>query len=569
MKRLNVILVRYLFIFLLFAGLILIFFVPVYKFVTDFTLDNELSHISGRMEQGIASLNSVFGSINLILLTAREDDRFTVMKTWFLEPPDRQALDFNLPALQALRDSINLALLPYSIDIDAGLLFPDGTAVTRMGIYYSPDYFCYYGYVLQCGDLTFEEWRGLLGSAHSIIPAMPYTSVRYRAREAITFSTLWAYIGYPEYISFFAALPVDGIISLLLDDDVAASAYVRMYNAQGELLFSRGSIPDGKFHVISRYSQANSVQYEVGVPDSFIAAKLRPMRNLILLFACIIGAFIIVISFLFAWRSSLPERNFLERVRQASIDSEGFNVFTGLKQIYHNLADSITSRLDTAMRTIETQTALIRTQAIDRIRGALVSGDEAGAKTILRECYAALPQPEDSFIAGLLAGMLYAMLRDLREELADILSNGIVPPFVPPEYVPGSQEELFRKKYPDCFALICENIRVYREKSMPSHGHAVLTFINDHLYDPGLYIAMIASHFNITAPTLQKLVKQCTGQTFQNYVEKRRLDKACELLSKNAANLTEIAHACGFSSVITFSRSFKRIYGYPPSRAQR
>jgi AraC-like DNA-binding protein len=567
MKQINVILVRYLVIFLLFSLLTLLFFVPVYRYVMDFTVNNELSHISTRMEQGIVSLDSVFSALDLVSITLRQDSRFSFLKSRAVDPPDWiQIINVNYSTLMELRNSINLALAPYSIDIDAGLLFPDGTAITRTSIYYSPSFVRYYGFVLWGGVLTLEEWRGLLVSNRSFLPAMAYTSLSYDERDAITYSAAWAYSGYHEETVFFAILPVNDIVALLADDDVAGAAHIRMYNGEGEMIFSGGNEIDAFFHVINRGSQANSTRYEILVPDVFITGKLQPVRNLIFLFICITIVLVIIVSFLFAWRSSLPERDFLERFRPAFTTpaAEGLNVFTGLKQIYGNLADSITSRLDTSMRTIETQTALIRTQTIDRIRSALISGDEAAARTVLRDCYAALPRPEDPLIAGLLTGMLYAMLRDVGDELADM-----VPAFDPPEYTPGGQEEIFEKQYPDCFALICENVQAHKENSMPALGREILAYINQNLCDPGLYIAMAANHFNISPSTLQKLVKQCTGQTFLNYVEKLRIDKACGLLSGSFDSITRIAQACGFSNTTTFYRSFRRLYGFPPSRLQR
>ena len=567
MKRSNIILIWYLCIFLLFSAFILILFVPVYGYVTDFTLNNELSYIAKQMEQGIASLNSVLTTLDLIIITHRGDSRFMVFKSWSFNLPEQtQPISINPITLLELRDSMNLALLPYSLSVDAGLLFPDGSGITRRGIYYYPSVVPFYGSILQCGDLTLEEWRALLVSNRTFLPAMTYTSVYYSPYEAVTYSAQWAYFGFPEEITFFATLPVDGIVALLAEADVAEAAYIRMYDANGELLFSRGNKTAGPFHVIKRGSSANTTQYEIGVPDSFIAAKLQPVKNLIFLFIYAITFFVIIISFLFAWRSSLPERFFLERIRPASISTEGFNAFTGLKRIYHELADSIAvekTRLETSLKTIETQTVLIRTQTIDPIGNALRYGDEAAALTILRDCYAALPKPEDPLIVGLLAEMLSAMILELREEL-----SSIVPAFEPPKYVPGSQEEIFEKQYPRCFIMICACLRAHKEKKMPALGRKVLAYINEHLYDPGLYITMAAEHFGISAPTLQKLVKWCTGQTFLNYVEKRRMEKAYELLTTSADSVAAIAQVCGFSNASTFSRSFKRIYGFPPSRLQ-
>jgi AraC-like DNA-binding protein len=117
--------------------------------------------------------------------------------------------------------------------------------------------------------------------------------------------------------------------------------------------------------------------------------------------------------------------------------------------------------------------------------------------------------------------------------------------------------------------MICENVQAHKENTMPALGREILAYINENFCDPGLYITMAATHFNISPSTLQKLVKQCTGQTFLSYVEKLRIDKACGLLSSSFDSITMIARACGFSNTTTFYRSFRRLYGFPPSRLQR
>jgi AraC-like DNA-binding protein len=498
----------------------------------DFSTNNELSHISGRLEQGIASLNSVFVALDLTILGHRQNFHFQAFRSWVFNPPDRtQPYDINFSTLLELRDSINQAFLPYSIDIDAGLLFADGAVITRKAVYYYPTAVPFYGPIFQCDDLTLDEWRSLLITNRPFIPAMPYTSVYYPDREAITWSARWAYMGIPEEIILYAAFPVDDIVAMLVDDDVARAAYVKMYTAQGELLFSRGDETAGSFHVIKRQGSSYSIQYEIGIPDSFIVEKLRPVRNLILIFMFIICALVLVISFFFAWRSTLP--------------------------------------VISSIRIIETQTALIRAQTVGRIKNALLSGEGSTANMILRDCYVSLPKPEEPLIAGLLADMLYAMLSDLRGELSELLPPEKIPAFSAPEYIPGSQEDFFERQYPDCFAIICEAVRAHKEESVSAQGRELLAYINDHLYDPDLYITMAADHFGITAPTLQKLVKQCTGQTFQSYVEKCRMDKARELLSTSFDSIDKIAHACGFSSVNTFHVTFKRFYGSSPGSIRK
>jgi AraC-like DNA-binding protein len=576
MRRLNLIIVRYLFIFLSFAVFLLLLFVPIYRYVTDFMLQNELAYISDKMERGIGAVDSVLTALNNMVVSAGRDSRFLFFKFNVLENRDRSWDNgINPSVLTELRDLLNMPGLSSPLPMDMGILFPDGAAITRQSVFSPRIPVEFYGQFLQCGDLSHQEWVDLLVSGRPFIPARSYTSAYYGEYQGLTLTTHWSYAGFPEEIVFFAILPVEEMVSLITDQDVAAVGYIRVYDAKGKLLLARGGEGKGKFHRVTGQSSAYSFRYEIGVADFLINEKLRPLKNQMFLFSCITAGFVILLSLVFAWRSSMPERVFLDRISSTKIirseyeaykNDSLFNLFKGLKRIYLEAAESITAadtRLESSLSVIESQTHLIEAQTIDRMRQALKAGDEAAACMILRNCAASLPKPEDPLITGLLAGMLSTMIREVEAEY-----SGLITPLDLPEYVPGRQEELFERQFPGCFSRICEHIRAYKERDISILGREVLRYINEHLYDPTLYITKVADHFRISAPTLQKQIKQSTGQTFLGYVEKRRLDRACDLLSNSRKSVTEIARACGFSHVSTFSRAFKQFHGFPPSRLQ-
>ena len=219
--KLNIILTRYLLIFLLFAVFLLLIFVPVYAYIANFTLRNELVHITNRMEQGMSILTSVLTALDMCRISTSNDSLFAVLRSWFFTPPDQDELNgINPYTLQKLQTSIQEQLLPYSLPADSGILFPNGLAVTRNNISFYTHSVPFYGTFLQCGDLTLEEWYKTLTSGGSFLPAMPYTSAYFGDYEAVTYTGIWTYIGYPEQAVFLAALPVDGITALLAETDV-------------------------------------------------------------------------------------------------------------------------------------------------------------------------------------------------------------------------------------------------------------------------------------------------------------------------------------------------------------
>jgi AraC-like DNA-binding protein len=317
------------------------------------------------------------------------------------------------------------------------------------------------------------------------------------------------------------------------------------------------------------------LKFEIGVPSFLINEKMRFIKNMILLFTFIAAVFTLSLALFFAWKSYKPMGQLLESIDTAkNIRSEydshktnlGFNVFKSLQRIYTALSESISAvdtKLEYFRHIMEQETRLLRSQMLDKIYDALCGANDTAACKILRECTASLPHPEDPLISGLIANMFSAMITRLKGENPVILSA-----VEAPEYVPGKQETLFEKQYPACFRQICECIKNDREKGLTQFGRRILDYINEHLYDPNLYIPMISDHFTISPPTIRKLVKNMTGLNFQKHVETSRLSKAWEMLKDGGHSVQETARGCGFSSTNSFYRAFKRTYGFSPSEVQ-
>ncbi len=66
-----------------------------------------------------------------------------------------------------------------------------------------------------------------------------------------------------------------------------------------------------------------------------------------------------------------------------------------------------------------------------------------------------------------------------------------------------------------------------------------------------------------------RIFKFITGETLNEYVTRRRIEKsASDLIHKNVA-LSEISHRYGFNDHSTFSRTFKKFYGVSPTEFKK
>lgn len=63
--------------------------------------------------------------------------------------------------------------------------------------------------------------------------------------------------------------------------------------------------------------------------------------------------------------------------------------------------------------------------------------------------------------------------------------------------------------------------------------------------------------------------KRCFGTSAQDYIQRKRIARAKELLSATALAVAQIGYACGFSSLTVFNRTFKEWVGATPSNYRR
>jgi YesN/AraC family two-component response regulator len=65
---------------------------------------------------------------------------------------------------------------------------------------------------------------------------------------------------------------------------------------------------------------------------------------------------------------------------------------------------------------------------------------------------------------------------------------------------------------------------------------------------------------------LSKLIKQSTGFTFQELLQRKRFQKAVMLLLDTDLSVEEIAEAVGYENLSYFYRQFKERYGRTPRK---
>lgn len=84
-------------------------------------------------------------------------------------------------------------------------------------------------------------------------------------------------------------------------------------------------------------------------------------------------------------------------------------------------------------------------------------------------------------------------------------------------------------------------------------------------YEP-LGIDEAAAELGVSRRCFTRLFRKAAGCSYAKYVERVRVEYACQLLRETGRSVTTIAFECGFEDLSSFYRAFHRQKGVPPLR---
>jgi AraC-like DNA-binding protein len=89
----------------------------------------------------------------------------------------------------------------------------------------------------------------------------------------------------------------------------------------------------------------------------------------------------------------------------------------------------------------------------------------------------------------------------------------------------------------------------------------------DENWDKPLMIEDLVAATGASARSIYRAFRQSRGCTPQEFIKRRRLSRAREMLTDRSAivTVTSVAFACGFNDVSHFSKDFAKAFGEPPS----
>lgn len=95
-----------------------------------------------------------------------------------------------------------------------------------------------------------------------------------------------------------------------------------------------------------------------------------------------------------------------------------------------------------------------------------------------------------------------------------------------------------------------------------------LDFLQQHFSEP-LTLKDLSEKAGFSESYFCHRFRDCTGYSPFSYLNRLRIVKSCELLTKTDKKITEVATLCGFNNISYFNRTFQKLMGASPSNYRR
>ena len=91
-------------------------------------------------------------------------------------------------------------------------------------------------------------------------------------------------------------------------------------------------------------------------------------------------------------------------------------------------------------------------------------------------------------------------------------------------------------------------------------------YLDENICDTALRIGTLSEMCGVSEVYFRREFKKFYGTSPLEYIKRRRIDVACQLLSTGLYNVTQVAERAGFDSISYFSAEFRRLKGCTPSQ---
>jgi two-component system response regulator YesN len=121
---------------------------------------------------------------------------------------------------------------------------------------------------------------------------------------------------------------------------------------------------------------------------------------------------------------------------------------------------------------------------------------------------------------------------------------------------------------------IVKRAGVHFAEMREANGHAVVlrevrTYIDQNYANTDLSLTLLSSTFEMNSKTLSRQFKEQFGENFVDYLMKRRIQAAKQLLLESETPIQQISIKVGYVNALSFTRAFKKMEGITPQELRK
>lgn len=203
----------------------------------------------------------------------------------------------------------------------------------------------------------------------------------------------------------------------------------------------------------------------------------------------------------------------------------------------------------------------------DRLIQLIKVGDQKSVEQLLGRIY------EENFDQRYLAPVQYQYLvRAFRQTMMRVTQE-VSPQLSEEDTLVTDPEKMLQNGNPSkdfydwCMEMV-RRVSALKESSGENQLNAIYAYLHQHYCDNQLSLGGVAMEFGFSETYFSRMFKAQSGVNYSEYIERLRIQKACELLKENRT-VDEIAEHIGYNSVAVFRSAFKRVTGITPSAYKR
>ena len=123
----------------------------------------------------------------------------------------------------------------------------------------------------------------------------------------------------------------------------------------------------------------------------------------------------------------------------------------------------------------------------------------------------------------------------------------------------------------DAYRLFAEieKEKRYQKEKPPLNMIKAREYIDANIDDPQLRVAYLAELNGTSEVYFRREFKKYFSETPLEYIKRKRIELACNLLSTELYSVTDVALRSGFDSISYFSSEFKRMTGTSPKKYEK